>query len=404
MHILLITVTYPPEIRSISLMMQEVAEELTLRGHNVTIVTSQPKYNLSTEVKRKSFSEFSIENDVEVIRVNTFPHHKDNYLIRGISELILPYQFLSKAKKVINEKVDAVIVYSPPLPLAMLGIKIKKIYGARYLLNIQDIFPQNAIDLGVMRSRVLVKFFERMERKAYEGADRITAHSEGNMRFLIDKKGVPPEKISVVHNWIDFDSFKKTERTGRFRKRYGLENKFVFLFAGVMGPSQYLDLVIQAAREVRNITDICFLLVGDGTERKRLQQMVEGYGLKNVMFKPFVSKEEYPFLVKDADVGLGCLSMKNKTPVFPGKILGYMAASIPTIAFLNKESDGHHIIREAGCGYSDVSDDYKKAAKLVLRIYNERDKLAQYGHNGFKYAATHFSKQACIDRLEKLVQ
>jgi len=404
MNVLLITGPYPPEIRAISFMMQELAERFALIGHNIVVATSWPRYNLSIETEQRNFETLSIENGVKVIRIKTLPFHRVSYVARGIAYLSLPYRFLWEVRKFVKHKIDAVIVYSPPLPLAMVGIKIKEVYGARYLLNIQDIFPQNAIDLGVMRSRVLVKFFERMERKAYEGADRITAHSEGNMRFLIDKKGVPPEKISVVHNWIDFDSFKKTERTGRFRKRYGLENKFVFLFAGVMGPSQYLDLVIQAAREVRNITDICFLLVGDGTERKRLQQMVEGYGLKNVMFKPFVSKEEYPFLVKDADVGLGCLSMKNKTPVFPGKILGYMAASIPTIAFLNKESDGHHIIREAGCGYSDVSDDYKKAAKLVLRIYNERDKLAQYGHNGFKYAATHFSKQACIDRLEKLVQ
>ena len=404
MHILLITITYPPEIRSISLMMREVAEELTLRGHKVRVVTSQPKYNLSAETKRKIFGELSVENGVEVIRVKTIPHHKVNYLIRGIAELMLPFLFLSKTRKFIKEKVDVVIVYSPPLPLAMLGIKIKKIYGAKYLLNVQDIFPQNAIDLGIMKNKVLVKFFEWMEKRTYEGADRITAHSLNNMKFLIDKKRIPPEKISALHNWIDLKPYKAIIRTGRFRKRYGLENKFILLFAGVMGPSQYLDLVIQGARKVREIKDICFLLVGDGTEKERLQEMVEDYGLKNVVFKPFVSKEEYPFLVKDADVGLTCLSNKNKTPVFPGKILGYMAASIPTIAFLNKESDGHHIIREAGCGYSEVSDDYKKAAELIMRVYNERDKLPQYGQNGFQYAAIHFSKKACIDKLEKFIQ
>jgi len=385
-------------------MMREVAEELTLKGHKVTVVTSQPKYNLSDQDKFKTFDDLSVENDVRVIRVKTVPHDKANYKMRGIAELALPYLFLSKLKKVTKEKIDAVIIYSPPLPLAILGLKIKKIYGARYLLNIQDIFPQNAIDLGVLNNGVLIKFFESMEKRAFGGADRITAHSERNMRFLIEKKRVPADKISTIYNWIDLTSFKSVGRTGRFRKRYRLENKFIFLFAGGMGPSQYLDLVVQAARECKKIKDICFLLVGDGSEKERLKKMAEGYGLKNVIFKPFVPKEEYTFLVKDADVGLVCLSSKNKTPVYPGKILGYMAASIPILAFLNKESEGHHIIRKAKCGYSLPSDDYRKAAEFIIKLYNEKEHFDRYGLNGFEYAVNHFSKNVCIDKLEKLIK
>jgi glycosyltransferase involved in cell wall biosynthesis len=385
-------------------MMQELTDELTKRGHKVTVFTSQPKYNLSNEAKKKTFGELSLENGVQVIRVKTLPHHKVNYFVRGIAELSLTYLFLRKVKKFVKDKIDAVIVYIPPLPLAMLGSKIKRMYGAKYLLNVQDIFPQNAIDLGILKNRFLIKFFELMEKRVYAGADRVTGHTENNVKFLIDKKGIPAEKINTIYNWIDLTPYAGIIRTGTIRKKYGLGNKFIFLFAGVIGPSQYLDFVIQVAREFSEITDICFLLVGDGTEKKRLQKMTEDYGLKNVIFQPFVSKEEYPFLVKEADVGLVCVSSENKTSVFPGKILGYMAASVPIIAFLNKESDGHELIRKAGCGYSALSNDKEIAVELIRKIYNEREKLAEYGYNGFEYAKAHFSKAACIDKIEKLIQ
>ncbi len=402
MNILLITDSYPPEIRSASHLMQELAEELVKRGHEITVVTSYPQYNLTQDSRDKVFEEFTVENNVNLIRIKTLPLHKVNYFIRGISQLALPYIFFSKIKQYIKNKIDVVIVYSPPLPLAIAGLMVKKKYSAEFILNVQDIFPQNAVDLGILKNGFLISFFERMERKAYEGADKITAHSENNMRFLIEKKQLNQNKVSILHNWIDTVPYMNEKRTGLFRKRYGLDGKFIFLFAGVLGPSQGLDLIINVAKEVRGFENIVFLLVGDGTEKNSLIEMAENFSLTNIFFKPFVSKEEYPKLVKDADVGIVCLSNKNKTPVVPGKILGYMAASIPVVAFLNKESDGHMIIEDAKCGYSSISGDYINAAKMTIRIYKERGALKTYGENGFKYVSSHFTKNICIDNLEKL--
>lgn len=280
---------------------------------------------------------------------------------------------------------------------------VKKKYGAKLVLNIQDIFPQNAIDLGVIKNPLLIKFFERMEIKAYRSADRIAVHSESNKRFLTDRKGIPSNKIYILHNWVDIKQFINVNGSGSYREKYGLNDKFILLFAGVIGPPQYLDLLINVAKEVKEMPDITFLFVGDGMEKDRLMKMVEECKLKNVIFKPFVSKEEYPGLVKDVNVGLVCLSSKNKTPVIPSKILGYMAASVPVVAFLNRESDGHSLIKDAGCGYSAVSDDFKRAPGIILKIYKERDKLMQYGENGFKYVSAHFDKSICISKLEKLL-
>ena len=402
MNILLITSSYPPEIRSSSHLMQELAEGLRERGHAVTVVTVYPGHNLSGSGEQFHLGSIEMENGIEVVRIKTLSPHRVPYLIRGFSQLVLPYVFFYRIRNLIKRRMDVIIVYSPPLPLAIAGSKLKRFYNAKYMLNVQDLFPQNAIDLGILKNRLLIKLFKRIEAYAYRNADFITVHSENNKSFLATRNKVPQDRIKVIHNWIDIEPYSKAMRTGRFRKMFNIEDKFIFLFAGVIGPSQGLDLIIKAAEKIKDVKDICFLIVGDGMEKERLEKMADDLKLKNVIFKPFVSKDEYPELVKDADVGLACLSSMNRTPVVPGKILGYMAASVPVAAFLNKESDGHQIIRNAQCGYSEISDDVEKTVETVIKIYNEWSRLKEYGENGFSYVKENFERNACINRLEEI--
>lgn len=403
MNILLVTDAYPPEIRMISVMCQELAQELTSRGHDVTVVTSWPQYNLDEEAASTTFSEYTMENGVVVIRVRALPHHKVNMIIRGMSELTLPFLYLRKIKQFVRHKIDAVIAYSPPLPLAFVGTRIKKKHSARYLLNVQDIFPQNAIDLGMIKNRFVARFYEWLEQKAYQAADKLTSHTHGGRAFLIESKSVPSDKIDMVSNWIDANSYKDLKSIGSFREKYGLKDKFIFLFGGILGPAQNLVFVIEVAKRVVDLLEIRFLFVGDGTEKRELQELVAKYDLSNVVFQPFVSVVQYPHLVQEADVGLVCLSSTNRTFVVPGKVLGFMAAAIPIVAFLNKESDTHRLINEAQCGYSVVSDDPEKVADIVRRIFLDRTKLKEYGENGHEYAVANYSRKACINQLDKLI-
>lgn len=405
-NILIVADIYPPEVSSAAHLMKELAEGLKKRGHNIWVVTTYPKYYLPKELEGKKFELFSDESGVKVIRVKTTPLKKVNFIIRGVSQLILPFLFFFKIKKYISEKLDDVIVYSPPLPLALVGGMIKRYYGAKFILNIQDIFPQNAIDLGVLKGwkhKPAIWLFEWMEKKAYKKADKITFHSEGGRRFLIGKKAVPEEKIITLHNWIDLEPFKNLAQNISFRKKYGLEGKFIILFGGIMGPAQGMELVVEIARKITDLKDLVFLLVGDGSEKPKVEELINRYSLKNVVIKSFVSKEEYPYLVRDSDVGLVCLSGNNKTSFVPGKILGYMAAAKPIVAFLNKESDGFEVIKKANCGYAVVSDSLEESEKIIRKIYNEKNKLKQLGENGFKYALDNLTVEAVIAKLEKII-
>ncbi len=400
MNILLITDSYPPEIRSASHLMQELAEGLRDRGFNVYVATTYPEYNLTEEERNREYPEFSDEEGIKVLRVKTLPHHKVNFVIRGISQVSMPYIFFNKIRKYLD-KTDVIVVYSPPLPLANLGAKLKKFFNAKLILNVQDIFPQNAIDLGILRNPILVKYFKNMERKAYLNADLIFVHSEGNLELLKNNHPDIADKFIVLHNWIDIKQFNGISRVNKYRELYNLQDKFIILFAGVMGPSQGLDFIVELAEKVQDLEDIIFLFVGDGMEKDKLESLVRDKNLNNVIFKPFVSKEEYPYLVKDCDVGLVSLTAKNKTPVVPGKILGYMAAKLPVLAFLNKESDGHYIIKSANCGLSCVHGDIKKAEHLVREIFKSKDELRSYGENGYNYVLNNFDKDICIEKLIK---
>lgn len=401
MNILLVTDSYPPEIRSASHLMLELAGELQTRGHTVTVVTSWPQYNLDSPSVVNSIEKFAVEAGVEVLRVRTLPHHNVNYILRGLAQLLMPFQFLLKLRKYVKRKIDAVIVYSPPLPLALVGTFYKR-KGARYLLNVQDIFPQNAIDLNLLKSKTLISFFKKMERWSYQEAGCVAVHSTSNSRLLSEAFPHFRNKIHILHNWIDVNHHR-VENNKNFREAFNLEGKMVFLFAGVMGPSQYLDVLVLVAEQLTDISEIVFLLVGDGVERARLQELARQKNLQNVIFKPFVSRDDYPALLDACDVGVVSLSHLNTTPVVPGKLLGYLASGLPVVAFLNAASDGHEIIKDAGCGYSVVSDDVNAAADLVKKMYNERFALENFKRRGQEYVEKHFSQKHCVDHLEALL-
>ncbi len=402
MNIILVTDSYPPEIRSASNLMAELASGLRDIGNNVTVVTSYPRYNLDESNNNFTFKEFTVEEGVNIIRIKTLPHHKINFIIRGIAQITMPYIFFNKIKKYIKN-IDAVLVYSPPLPLAIVGKKVKRYYKAKFILNVQDVFPQNAIDLGILKNKILIRYFKHMEYNAYKNADIVTVHSEGNLKFIKNEYSELAGKMVVLHNWIDIDKYDKVDSTGEYRERFGLDDKFVILFAGVIGPSQGLDFIINIAEKVKTFNDIMFLIVGDGMEKEKIRNMADNKGLENIKFMPFVSNDEYPKLVKDIDVGLVSLTNKNKTPVVPGKILGYMAAAKPVLAFLNSESDGHKLIKEAKCGYSSIWGDLEKSVNLLIEMYKNREEAKKLGYNGYVYVKENYSKKLIIKKIMEIL-
>ena len=400
MKILLVTDSFPPEIRSASHLMLELTLELKKRGHDLTVITSWPEYNLET-CKSQQYYEKENENGVTVLRIKTLPHHNVNYFVRGIAQLMMPFQFLWKLCKY-GIRIEKCIIYSPPLPLAFVGIGLR-FFGVKTLLNLQDLFPQNAVDLGVLRNPLQIVFFRIIEFLSYRFSNLITVHSEGNRSMVINKYPSLAKKLHVIHNWVDIENVQ-TKNSFDFRKEWNIANPFIAIFAGVMGPSQYLELLLYLAEKMQDHNELLFLFVGDGQEKVNLQKMAQKKSLRNVLFEGFVSHELYPDLLNICSIGLVCLSPMNKTPVVPGKILGYMASGLPIAAFLQTSSDGHKIIKSAQCGFSTDSGDKDACVKSMRYFLSQRNSFAKLGKNGKSYATKHFSKEVCVSQLESMLK
>jgi colanic acid biosynthesis glycosyl transferase WcaI len=381
--------------------MLELAQELQARGHEVTVITTWPEYNLDQAKAARMYGELENETGIRVIRVKTLPHHNVNYIVRGLSQLLMPLQFLIKLRKY-KIHPQGLIVYSPPLPLALVGSWFRR-SGVRTLLNIQDLFPQNAIDLGILRSKLQIKFFKALEHFAYKTSDIVTVHSEGNRQMLLQQQPEFSPKIKLLHNWVDVEHHNNTQTTIDFKKTWGITQKHVAVFAGVMGPSQYLDLILDIAAQMQNRSDLLFLMVGDGKEKERLQELTKKAGLDNVRFESFISRDVYPNLLAACSIGLVCLSPQNQTPVVPGKILGHMAAGLPVAAFLHTNSDAHSLIAEAACGISANSGNLSACVKALQDLLADEATLAEIGQRGKLYALAHFSKEVCVTQLETML-
>lgn len=401
MKILLVTDSYPPEIRSASHLMLELAQELVGRGHDVTVITTWPEYNLDQREQQKHFNELEIEGSIKVIRVKTLPHHNVNYVVRALSQLLMPVQFLLKLRRH-QVQADAVVVYSPPLPLAFVGSWLRR-KGVRNLLNVQDLFPQNAIDLGILRSKMQIRFFRALERFAYRTADIVTVHSEGNQKMLLEQNPTISSKLRILHNWVDVNHHAVSETGVDYRKQWGIKQKYIAVFAGVMGPSQYLELILGVAERMQEQEDLLFLLVGDGKEKERLQHIAKDKNLNNVRFEGFISRDTYPDLLNACDIGLVCLSPQNQTPVVPGKILGHMAAGLPVVAFLHTASDGHRLILDAQCGVSANSGDLDQCVAVMQNLMAAPSHFDSFGLEGQRYALENFSKEVCVSQLIEML-
>ena len=402
MNILLVTDSYPPEIRSASHLMLELAEELHNRNHLVTVITTWPQYNLEQDSPPPSFAEKEFENGIKVLRVKSLPHHNVNYLFRGVAQMFMSVQFMWKLFQ--NRiRPDVVVVYSPPLPLALVGSWLRR-NKTRFVLNVQDLFPQNAIDLKILSNPLQIRFFRAMEKYAYHSAHVVTLHSEGNQRTVMKRYPKLASKFRILHNWVDVDYYDSSIAKTDFRKKWNIQQKHIALFAGVMGPSQYLELVLFVAEQMQDVFELLFLLVGEGKEKEKLKKLAWEKSLNNILFEGFVSREAYRDLLHICSVGLVCLSPQNQTPVVPGKILGYMAAGLPVAAFLQSSSDGHGVLKSAQCGISVDSADKEACVQSMRNLLSQSDSFAKIGESGKSYATKHFSKRVCVTHLESMFE
>lgn len=407
MNVLLLTNYFPPEIGSAPHLYYDLAKELVKKGHRVMCLTGTPRYNVEPEImdeyakKGKEVVHENIEG-VDVVRVKLPFVPRSGKIKRGLEHLIIQNR-LSNHINVLPYKPDVMLIYSPPLTLGKTGMRIKKKFGCKMVFNVQDLFPQELIDVGLLKNKIIIKYFQRMERHIYTFADKITVHSEKNKEHVLRIMGIDDkEKVEIVENWIDISAVTPGSKENVFSTEHGLKDKFVVSFAGTLGHFQDIEVIIRAADKLKNNEDILFIIVGDGIRKKESNELISKLGLRNVRIIPMVERDKYPEVLWSSDISLVTLNPELRTPPVPSKILSTMSAGIPTIGVMNLEGDGPRLIEEANAGMVFEAGDYLGLAEGILELYNNKEKRKHFGRNGRLYVEKNLSAADAAERYERI--
>lgn len=400
MKIVLLSRYFPPEIGTAANLFFELARGLAKKGHDVSVVTGFPWYNLEKvpeKYKGKLFMEETIEG-VMVLRVR-FPAFGPTKLKLAIGHIAAPLSSLFGGLKV--EKPDILFVYSPPLFMTLSAWVLSFVKRCPFVMGVQDLHPQCYIDQGILKNKAAIAVLRAIERFCYKVSTVITVHSEGNKKY-IEGTGILSGKIKVLHNWLDTDEMKPLPRLNEFSKKHGLDDKFIVGYAGTLGMSQGLLSVVEAAGILRNEKNIEFFIVGDGIEKEKMVRRAEDLGIRNIRFLEMQPKDVYPWVVASCDVGLVTLNKSVKTPVVPSKILSMMAAARPVLASMPLEGDAPGIIKESGCGICIEAEEPAKLAEKILMLSKDAQLCEKYARQGRKYVEEHFSLNKVVGDIEKM--
>lgn len=396
MHILIMGQHYAPEEVSGAALARELAEGLLARGHQITFVTAAPSYPHGRVFNGYHNVVLARErlNGVNVIRV--WSHISP---ARSFWSRILNYgtfSLMALMGGLAAGRVDVMMSASPPLPLGLSAWLVSRIRRIPWLLRVEDLYPQTAVNAGVLRNRFVIRFLEWMEKFIYRKAAHISLISESFRQNLL-AKGISSSKLSVLPVWADPRSIRPLPKENGFRRAHGLEGKFILLYAGNLGHTSVLEEVIEAARLLKAEKDMVFVIIGEGVKKTALQARSLRYGLDNVRLLPYQPRERYAETLAAADVSLVTLNPAASHTSLPSKIFNIMASARPILAVADAASEAARLVRRERCGVVVPPAQPALLAETVKALRDRSAQLDEWGRNGRTALEKRYAREICLD-------
>lgn len=265
----------------------------------------------------------------------------------------------------------------------------------------QDLYLEQGVGAGVVKKGLLSKALGFCQMRSFGIANMIIPIGERMAVYLKDRLKISPKKITVIMNWADAEKILPRDQTNRFSIKHGFNGKFVVLHSGRMGVTQDIEIILKCAAELKDNSDIVFLLVGEGVQRSKLKKKRDELGLNNVRFMHYQKEEDLNDLLASASVSVILYREKLIHSLVPSRLFTFMASARPVIAAVDRESSVDHIIRDAGCGKVIEIGDLAGLKKAVLEAYNDREKAAFMGECGRDYLKRHFSRNLMTEKYVK---
>lgn len=373
---------FAPDTAPTGEVMTRIVTELAALGHELHVVTSLPWYRSHALeagwdgkwVRRESTDWGSIT------RVNPFPGSDKRNLVRRASGFA-GFSVLAGLASVRGGRVDAVIAMSPPLTMGLTGWGTHVIRRGPLIFNIQDVFPDAAVETGAITNRWIIAIAKRLERVSYQRAAAVTVLSIDLRDNVVAK--VRPSKqadIRVIPNFVDTDFIRPQDRMTELRRELGIGTEIVVLYAGNVGLSQSLEMVVEAAKSMPSLT---FLINGDGAARESVQQLAKD--VVNVRFSGYQPSARLPEVLATGDVHLVPLKAGLGRVSVPSKTYSILAAGRPALAAIDPRTEVPRILAESGGGVCVPPDDLVAFQDALQRMADDPTARQQMGAAGRRW-------------------
>lgn len=374
---------------------EELVEEFVEQGNEIYIATINERRNGNP-------TELIEDKSKKILRIKTGNMFKTNFIEKGLTTISLGYLFKKNIKKYwSNIEFDVVIQNTPPITFTPVIKWLKQKNELISYLILRDIFPQNALDLGIIKNKFLFNYFRKNEKELYKFSDLVGCMSKGNIEYLLKHNSeIPGDKVHILRNWGKIKEKINIDREN-LRKQYNYQNNdFILVFGGNMGKPQELDFLLEIARELFEEKNIKFLFIGQGTEQERLKQKSKEMELLNVKFIDFIPREEYEKVLAMCDLGVISLSSKFTIPNIPSKTIDYFKLELPVIAFVDNNTDYSEVLElEARAGLCSLHGDIKKAKENILKFQENKELRERFGKNGREY----YERYLGVDKAYRII-
>ena len=400
MKLVVVTPHFAPDIAPTGSVITRVVEELAERGHTLEVYTALPWYR---EHKiEEGWDGRMIRRETtgwgEIIRLHPFPTADKRNVARRAAAFA-GFSVLAGIVGASGRRVDGVLAVSPPLSLGLVGEAIASARRGAFVFNIQDVFPDVAIELGVLKNEKMIKAARRMESHLYKRADAVTVLSDDLKENVASKLG-ERDKIRVIPNFVDTTAITPGPQENPYRSEFGLSGKKVVMYAGNVGLSQSLDLVIETAGLMTDEEDVVFVINGQGATRSELQRKARGLG--NVRFVDSQPFERLPDVLRAADIHLVPLKKGLASSSVPSKTYSILAAGRPLVASVDRGSEIQSLIERAGAGIAVPPEDPEAFTKAIKRLLEAPDERARMGAAGRSFVEGWASPAAVAASYEDL--
>ncbi|MGH7380717.1 MAG: sugar transferase [Candidatus Methylomirabilales bacterium] len=397
MDILYVSQYFPPEMGAPSARVYELSKHWVKAGHRVTVLTGFPNHPtgiVPQEYRRRMWRLTCREriDGIEVVRTWLYPAPNrrpwERMLVYG------SFGVSASLRGLFLERPDVVIGSSPQLLNGLAGWWISRLKGCPFVFEVRDLWPESLLASGIGKENsFLMRRLERLALFLYQQSDRIVVVTDALKDCLVTQKGLSREIIHVVENGVETGQFFPRVETKELRQRLGLDGKFVVSYIGTMGYAHGLEVVLEAADRLREVLpDVVFLLVGEGAEKARLQEMAAKLRLDNLQFVDQQPRDRIPAFINMSDV---CLVPLRRAELFatvlPSKMLEFMACGRPVV--LGVDGQARTILDEAQAGIYVPPGDPEALIEALLRLYRDSALRARLGENGRAFIVQHFARE-----------